>query len=361
MLSEPAADHPFEMYKAILKQPEAFEQVLQNRQAQIEALALQVANCQQIFLVGTGTSHHAAQVGQYLFRANSSIAVQALPAFDFALYGPELKPQDCVIAISHRGNKHYTLKALERARQANCLTILITGAGVEPGPVAKVRLTTVAQEKSSAHTISYLGSVAVLALLAAQVGQLQAIDAPLSVAMLKDLPQKLQTALETETLIQPLAQQYQHSRRLWLVGGGPSAITAQEIALKIKETSYLQAEGMAIEALLHGPFQCAAAEDLFILIAPQGAAQGRTLQLLAMIQAIAAQALIITDQTEVLRDYPQATVVTVPPVPEPLSTLTCLIPLQLLSYYLAVAAGTNPDSFRLDDPQFAHAWSLVQL
>src|SRR5918995_2904975 len=78
----------------------------------------------------------------------------------------------------------------------------------------------------------------------------------------------------------------------------PSAVTARETALKIKETSYLQAEGMATETMLHGPFQCVEADDLFILVAPAGAAQERTLEIAELVEEIGGACLVVGDGTE---------------------------------------------------------------
>jgi glucosamine--fructose-6-phosphate aminotransferase (isomerizing) len=130
-------------------------------------------------------------------------------------------------------------------------------------------------------------------------------------------------------------------------------VVAEETALKIKETSYLQAEGMSAETLMHGPFQCVEDEDLFVLAAPEGAARERTLEVADLASEIGAPCVIVSDDET---GIPQnAASVFVPPIPEPFTALTCLVPLQLFTYHLALARGTNPDSFRAEDPRFARA------
>ena len=131
--------------------------------------------------------------------------------------------------------------------------------------------------------------------------------------------------------------------------------------MKIKETSYLQAEGLSVEALLHGPFQCCEAEDLFVLIAPGGAAQARILELSKMITVIGAKLVLVTDDVAALDQSGTTDTCVVPAVREPFESLTCLMPLQLFTYHLALQRGTNPDSFRLDDPRFAAAMARVKL
>ncbi|MHB8733353.1 MAG: SIS domain-containing protein, partial [bacterium] len=149
--------------------------------------------------------------------------------------------------------------------------------------------------------------------------------------------------------------------RIWLVGGGPGAIAAIEGALKIKETSYATAEGMSAEAMLHGPFQSAEPEDLFLLIAQAGPAQRRVADVAAAAREIGARLAVVDDGTAAIPAEALAARWSVPAVPEPFTALTCAVPLQLFSYHLALARGTNPDSFRLDDPRFLRAYRRVTL
>jgi glucosamine--fructose-6-phosphate aminotransferase (isomerizing) len=362
--------HPFHMYDAIFKQPDAFARVLEKNGAAVDEFAAEVSSRRRLFLVGIGTSYHAARVGEHLARAyGGGLDVRAINSFDFALYGPDLAPEDCVVAISHRGSKRYTALALERARESGCRTALVSGeVGVASGSKPSVAsptsegssapagadavFETVAQERSSAHTVSYTGAISVLAQLARRLGYYRTGSDPFPEAFLGDeLPQTLHSTLGTEDAVGALAREHVGRRRIWLVGGGPSAVTAEEISLKIKETSYLQAEGMPTETMLHGPFQCVESDDLFVLIAPSGAARERTLEVAELVEEVGATYMIFGDDT--LQGRPAA--LTVPEVPEPFSALSCLVPLQLFVYHLALARGTNPDSFRVDDPRFARA------
>ncbi len=368
--------HPYHMHDAIRAQPEAFVRVLEKNAAGIDDFAAGASSCERLFLIGIGTSYHAARVGEHLFRGyGGGLDVRAVHSFDFALYGPGLTPDDCVVAVSHRGSKRYTALALGRAREAGCRTALVTGekgiasgskssAATPPsegssGPVRPdVVFETVAQERSSAHTVSYTGAVSVLAYLAGHVRRHRTGSEGLGEDLLRrGLPEALRAALGTEGEIEALAREHVGRRRIWLAGAGPSAVTAEEVALKIKETSYLQAEGMPTETLLHGPFQCVEAEDLFVLVAPGGgpsAAQERTLEISELAAEVDAPCLIVGDGTAQPPREGVALVV-VPEVPEPFGALTCLVPLQLFAYHLALARGTNPDSFRAEDPRFVRA------
>src|SRR5687768_16306140 len=348
--------HPYHMYEAILAQPEAFARVIERNREAVEEFASRMASCGRIFLAGIGTSHHASIVGEHLMRAyGGGPDVRAVHSFDLALYGPDLRQEDCVVAVSHRGAKRYTALALEQGRDKGCPTALITGEAGSGEGRADAVFRTVAQERSPAHTVSYTTAVAVLALLAGRVGYHRTGSATLPYGLLREeLPEALRAALGTEAEVAAFASEHVGRRRIWLLGGGPSAVTARETALKINETSYLQAEGMPTEAMLHGPFQCVEADDLFVLIAPSGAAKERTLEVAELAEEVGAPYVIFGDDTIETRPT-AAGVLRVPEVPEPFSALSCLVPLQLFAYHLALARGTNPDSFRGDDPRFARA------
>ncbi|GHO72558.1 hypothetical protein KSD_03290 [Ktedonobacter sp. SOSP1-85] len=359
MAAEPRTQHPFHMYDAVMTQPQAWASIIQHIRPLTEQIAPRLAQAQRIFIVAIGTSFHAAEVGYHLFRYYGvAVPIQTMHSFDFALYGPNLSARDCVIVISHRGGKRYSLEAIKRAREAGCYTLLITGEGA-PSTMqyADITLKTTEQDKSSAHTVSYTGTIAALSCLAEALGQQH--HAP--TFLQEEFPTILRTCLETDARMAELASAHLKHRRIWIVGGGPSGITALEIALKIKETSYLQAEGMPVEVMLHGPFQCVEPEDLFILIAPGGPAQARVLELATMIKAVGAPFIVVSDGTATSIQQDAAGMCTIPRAPEPFTALTCLIPLQLFSYHLALARGTNPDGFRLEDPHFAQAMKLVQL
>jgi glutamine---fructose-6-phosphate transaminase (isomerizing) len=348
--------HPYHMHEAILAQPEAFAKVVERNEDAVDGFASRIASCERIFLAGIGTSHHATLVGERLMQTyGGGPDVRAVHSFDLALYGPGLGPGDCLVAVSHRGAKRYTALALEKAREKGCPTALVTGDGGGGEGRAAAVLRTVAQEQSSAHTVSYTSAVAVLASLAGRLGHHRGGSTTLSEGLLgEEIPGALRAALRTEEQVGELAREHVGRRRIWLLGGGPSGVTAVETALKIKETSYLQAEGMPTETMLHGPFQCVEADDLFVLIAPTGAARERTLEVAELVEEVGAPYAIVGDETTQSRPG-AAGVVQVPGVPEPFSALSCLVPLQLFSYHLALARGTNPDTFRVDDPRFARA------
>src|ERR671910_1506163 len=325
-MEERREHHPFHMYDAILAQPEAFASVLGRNGAAVDEFAAGASSCGRLFIVGIGTSYHAARIGEHLFREYGGLDARAIHSYDFALYGPALASGDCVVGISHRGTKRYTARALDRAREAGCRTALVTGEGGTVSVGADAVFRTVAQERSAAHTVSYTTAVSILAHLAERVGRHRTgSGVPGEGFLRKEIPAALRAALGAEGEVERVAREHVGRRRIWLVGGGPSAVTAEEVALKIKETSYLQAEGMSTETMLHGPFQCVEADDLFVLVAPAGAAQTRTLEVAELVDEVGGACLVVGDGTvDSARERRQF--LDVPEVPEPYSALTCLVP-----------------------------------
>ena len=282
------------MYNHIAAQPTAFANVVERNRAPLAKLSENASKARKILLIGIGTSYHAAQIGGHLLRVFApAVACEVWHSFDFCLYGPQLSNGDLVVAVSHRGAKTYTLRALERATEAGCSTAMITGQAAPPPPMELSVFETVEQEQSSAHTISHVGAVGVLAEWIRQLA-----DHPMLNPDLLDelIPSALSTALATEDQMACWAETHSAARRIWLVGAGPTEITANEIALKIKETSYLQAEAFSIEVLLHGPFQCCEPDDLLVLLMPGEAARPRMLELTSMIKAVGSKCVLITDE-----------------------------------------------------------------
>src|SRR5260370_385704 len=151
MTDAPRTGHPYHMHDAILAQPDAFAASIQRNASSLDQLAERIATASRLFVVGIGTSYHAAQVGEYLLRAYApQTDARAVHAFDFALYGPRLRQTDAVLAVSHRGNKRYSLQALARARQSACFTALVTAPGetAQTG-YAQLLLRTTSNEQSA--------------------------------------------------------------------------------------------------------------------------------------------------------------------------------------------------------------------
>ncbi len=280
----------------------------------------------RLFLVGTGTSWHAANIGAWFLGA---AGVDAVPvqAIDAALYGPRPAKEDGLILLSHRGTKLYTTQTLERARADGAATVVISGLG-SPG----ADIETTAQERSSAYTASHTGAMLRLAQIAvalgADLGPLTAVaDA---VAAVVDGP-----AIGVEP----------PRRSLEYIGAGPNQWTAAEGALKVRETAYVAASGMNVEQYLHGPSVAPRADDTLICLNGGGPAEERLLAVARSAEScqVTVHVITIDRPSELLSVFPLTAVV------------------QKIALETAERLGTNPDSFGRDLPSRAHALDGIAL
>ena len=346
------------MYDAILEQPAAFGQVVESAWNQGRQIAERLGQGRPAHIVGTGTSLHAGRIAHYLLRPLLPAGVQTMAAMDFALYPPPLRRDDVAVVISHRGSKHYSVASARQAQTAGAWCALITGQGQSAAAAhADCVVHTVAQERSSAHTVSFVAAVAALSTVAShrQGGWLTR-------AYLRDsVPPLLAAAVAQDEAARRLAVWHQRRRRIWLAGAGPSGVIAQEIALKIQETSYMDAVGMDLDAMMHGPFQAATSDDLFILICPNGPAAGRLGDVAKAVAAIGAHVLLVGDEPGCRAAGGGLESLRLPEAYEPFSALACAVVLQLFTHHLAVGRGANPDGFHLEQPTFAAAARCLRL
>jgi glucosamine--fructose-6-phosphate aminotransferase (isomerizing) len=337
----------------------ALFQAIHDQPAIAAETAALLASSRRVFLVGTGTSSHAAIIGEHLLRLVGADAY-ALTNFDFVTYPRPIGSEDAVIAISHRGSKLYGKAAIARALEANAKVIGITGKG-SPMQGAHVQLETAPAEKSSTHSMSYTANLVALGLIAARLGATSGVD----VSELRDglmrLPAMIQRGLENDEAVRAAADVLAAHGKTVLVGAGPNAATAREGALKVKESSYLVAEGFELETLLHGCLPAVSNGDLAVVIAACGPALDRTMAAIRALQLIGARLLVIADE-RVVNDLSFDSKLAAPvgivaydAVIEQLSPIPAVVPLQLLADYTATLRGTNADSFRADDPIYKAA------
>ncbi|MSQ07000.1 MAG: SIS domain-containing protein [Dehalococcoidia bacterium] len=356
----PCQGHPYYMHDAILRQPQAVREMLHRHDAGVQELAATLASKRSVHLVGIGTSWHAALVGHHWFQQLAPGAPQAHAwhSFEFCAYPPPLGRDDAVIVISHRGTKTYSFQALELSKSRSAYTVAITATNAGPRiQEADVHLTTVEQERSAAFTVSYTAALTVLALLALSLGQ-RAGDSGMAQRLRKELnaaPGAMEQVLAGEQVIRQTAQRFQGSRRFISVGWGPNTASAYEVALKIKETSAVDSEGIQVEQLLHGPFCSVDAACLLTLIAPPGPGSGRAGDIAKAAAAAGAPVWGLVQQGDTQLAGLCTESFALSPLPEIWSPLLYLIPLQLFTYHLAIAKGAHPDLFQQNNPRQAAA------
>ena len=352
--------HPYFMYDAIVNQPEAMAQMLDRHAARAREVAAVLAAKRNIYIVGIGTSWHAVLVAEHWFRrfAGPNIQVQGWHSFEFCGYPPPLGPEDAVIIISHRGTKTYSFLALELAKEKGAYTVAVTST--DPGlrlQVADVSLHTVQPERSAAFTISYTTALTVLAMLAVEMGAALGGDGDVSQLRdrLLDVPAAVADVIDRQQDVQSVVEHYTDRQRFISVGWGPNTANAYEVALKIKETSASDCEGLQVEQLLHGPFCSVDDQCLVSLIAPPGPGYERSLNIARASAAAGAPVwALVQEGDEELASLASASFA-MKPLPELWSPLSYVVPLQLFTYYLALSRGKHPDLFQQDNPRQAAA------
>ena len=296
-----------EMAKTMERQPADLRRILGDP-APVDAVVARISG-RRVFLVGTGTSWHAANQGAFFLRL---AGVEAVPvsAAECVLWGPRPSADDALVILSHRGTKRYTRQVLEQARADDVPTVTIGGQG---SPDTDIE--TVAQETAGTFTASHLGALARLAQLAvalgADLGELDAV--PDAVA---------------EALAAPSPGVELPERGLELVGAGPNQWTAAEGALKIREAARLFTQGLAVEQLLHGPGFALGQADALVTLDGGGPGAERLAELASAIEA---------NGTRVHRFSAAA-------LGEPLSVFPLTVTIQRIALDFSQLLGTDPDN-----------------
>jgi glucosamine--fructose-6-phosphate aminotransferase (isomerizing) len=360
----PRTAHPYFMYDMIQGQPQAIARVLNEEADVIGSLARSLNSAERIHVVGIGTSWHASLVGEFLLRTVGGRGdARAWNSFEFCAYPPELTREDAVLVMTHRGTKTYSARALELAKSGGAQTAVFSGIDSDARTdLAYAVVRTSIPEKSSAFTISHTAAMTALAMLAAELGtHTNRTQARELQQELKRLPELVEAALAREPEIREWARAARDAERFYFAGWGSNASTAYEVALKIKESSYLVTEGFQLEQYLHGPFVATEKGCVVTFIAPPGVGYGRAIDLISAASETGAHTVVLVENGD--RDISSRadTVISLPAMPEALTPVAYLVPLQLFTYWLALETKRNPDIFRLDDPMHQAARQKYQL
>jgi len=354
----PRAGHPYYMHDAIYAQPGALRLVLRENGDAIADTVARLRAMDHVLLSGIGTSWHATLVGELLLAHAGRLGhrVRAFHSFEFASYWPAAGARTGVVVVSHRGTKRFSLEALQKAKASAGAGIVICGKGSGDGlAIADVTLRTVEQERSAAHTVSYTSALLLLAAVAAELGG----DDDLR-HELHQLPDHLATLLGQEDWDE-LAARFADRRCYWFVGGGPNTATALEAALKMNEANHTRTVGYNCEQFLHGPWAALDPDDALVVVAPPGASRERCLAAARAAREVGAAVLAIGREDDADLRAAATEVIALPAVPEAISPILAVVPLQLFTYHTALRRGVNPDTMRGDQPAHGRARALVSL
>ncbi len=355
-MSAPTTDSA--MYQTMHRQPDDVQRLLDEGWDAAREAAGRIADAQRVYLVGIGTSYHAAQVGSWLLRAAGSDA-RAVMSFDFAVYTDfyPLRDDDAVIIMAHTGVKHFSAEALQRATSAGA-TVISIGSRAAEHPGSRQILRTIDREKSAAYTSSHVCAMTVLAQIAIELGESRQADGVAGFrAALQALPDQIAGVLEREDDILPVAREAVN-RSVYATGAGPNAVTAAEAVIKVREAAYGHIDALPVEQFLHGPMVTVNAEDMAVVVQVSGSGETRMAEVSRALNALGTKVWIVGKAIDGIDTAP---VFELPETAEMISPLLAVVPLQFLAYHMAVLKGINPDTFRRDNPKYAEAFGYSKL
>ena len=306
-------------------------------------------NAKRIIIVACGTSWHAGLIGKRLLQDMCRVPVEVEYASEFRYSNPVIDDRDVVIAISQSGETADTLAAIKIARSMGAFVYGISnvvGSSI-PRETDSGTYIHVGPEIGVASTKAFTGQVIVLTMLALSIAEARHTMekqeiAELGKAILK-LPKTVEKVLKLNDKIERLSMIYTYARNFLYLGRGYSYPVALEGALKLKEISYIHAEGYPAAEMKHGPIALIDAEMPSVIIAPNDHLYEKIVSNVQQVKARGGSVIAIVTEgdTEIknIADH----VLEVPEMPECLSPIITSIPLQLLSYYIAINKGKNVD------------------
>jgi glucosamine--fructose-6-phosphate aminotransferase (isomerizing) len=354
-----ASTTDFAMFSTMHRQASDVRRLMETGWAAAEEAAERLANARRVYVVGIGTSYHAALFGGWVLRATGSDA-HTVSSFDFALYPDsfELRAEDAVIVMAHSGVKRYSTATLARATAVGATRISIGSLTADHEGSQQI-LRTVEREKSAAFTASHLTAMTVLAQIATVLGANRAKPQTAGFrAALQALPDQVAEALGRQSEVQPIAQEAAE-RRIYASGGGPNEVSALEAVIKVREAAQGWIDALPSEQFLHGPLIALNADDMAVVInMPGSVAAERVGQITRLLDGVGARLWLIGAGVD---GVDRARVFALPEIPELLSPLLSVLPVQMLAYEMAIVRGINPDLFRRDDPRYAAALAQIKL
>lgn len=352
---------PHFMLKEIFDQPACLSDCMRGRllldemRVKLSAVELheeKLKNADKIIIVACGTSWHAALIGKQLFEEMCNVPVMVEYASEFRYGNPIINDHDVVIAISQSGETADTLAAIQLAKSKGALVF-----GIVNAVGSSIARTTdagtyihVGPEIGVASTKAFTGQVTVLTLVALALGKAKnTISEEDYVETLKELariPAKMQTLLKQSEKIEQFSKVFTYAKNFLYLGRGYNYPVALEGALKLKEISYIHAEGYPAAEMKHGPIALVDAEMPVVVIATHQCLYEKIISNIQEVKARNGRIIaIVTEGDETVKKIADICI-EIPETLNRLSPLLAVIPLQLLAYYVAVQKGLNVDQPR---------------
>ncbi len=359
MLEKGGFDHF--MLKEIYEQPRSIKDCMRGRiypsngQVQlggIKEYAEKLKNVDRIIIVACGTSWHAGLVGEYLIEECARIPVEVEYASEFRYRNPIISEKDIVIAVSQSGETADTMAAIELAKEKGA-TIFgicnVVGASIPRLSHAGV-YTHAGPEIGVASTKAFTAQVTVLTLMALYMAQQRGtISQSKLIHLLTELdniPTLVEKCLESNESIKTISEHFKDARNFLFLGRGSGFPVALEGALKLKEISYIHAEGYPAAEMKHGPIALIDEEMPVVFIATKNSSYEKVISNIQEVKARKGRVIaIVTEGDTVVRNMADYTI-EIPDADEIFLPLLATIPLQLLSYHIAVLRNCNVDQPR---------------
>ena len=352
---------PHFMLKEIFEQPECLTNCMRGR-VNIEAdhvtlsalidYRRQMLNAKRVVIVACGTSWHAGLIGKQLFESLVRVPVEVEYASEFRYRNPVVGKDDVVVAISQSGETADTLAAVQLAKDKGAFIYGICNAIGSSIPRATDTGTYihVGPEIGVASTKAFTGQVTVLTMIALAMGETKGTisrDEYLKIVKgLSEIPDKIREVLKTNDRVADLARTFTYAHNFLYLGRGYSYPVALEGALKLKEISYIHAEGYPAAEMKHGPIALIDSDMPVVVIATHNAMYEKVLSNIQEIKARQGRVIALVSKGDNVISKIADEVIELPDVQECLEPLVATIPLQLLAYHVAVCKGKNVDQPR---------------
>lgn len=348
------------MLKEIFEQPEALRNTMRGRLlfadgsaklAGLDANRLELRNLNRIIITACGTSYYAGMVGEYLIEDLAGVPVEVEYASEFRYRNPIIKPGTLVFVISQSGETADTLAALREAQTKGATVLGIcnaVGSTIARESNGGVYLHA-GPEIGVASTKAFSSQVTVLAMIALLLGRERRVSAEQGIEFAQSIakiPEQVEETLKLSDKIREIAKKYVDARNFLYLGRHYNYPVAMEGALKLKEISYIHAEGYPAAEMKHGPIALIDENMPVVVIAPKDSLFDKVLSNVREIKARGGRIIAVTteDCTE-LSEYADD-VIFVPKVNPMLMPLITCVPLQLLAYHIAVLRGNDVDQPR---------------
>ncbi len=352
--------HAHYMIKEIREQPETVVDACRGRLCRVEATSVfgglnltnrQLRRIRRIVFAACGTSWHAALVGEYLIERLAHLPVEVEYASEFRYRNAPIDDRTLVFVLSQSGETADTLGALREARRRGHLTLAIVntvGSSIARESEGGIYLHA-GPEVGVASTKAFSAQVAVLAMLALYLGRLRHLSFPDGLAVVEAIesaPALIGEALQSEPEVESAAVRISGARSALYLGRDIHFPVALEGALKLKEISYIHAEGYPTAEMKHGPIALVDRETPCIFVAPRGSLHAKTLSNVEEVRARHGMVVAVGTRGDSALAELADIFLPIPEAPEVIQPLLTIVPLQLLAYHVALRRGCDIDKPR---------------